>query len=78
MGDISPGASVGFLVPTLWWVELDLVPLVGKALSKGEFCGICELSSTLGRLSADGWGCVPVLLVVWPEVFQHWCLQVVG
>ena len=23
---------------------------------------------TLGSLSADGWGCVPVLLVVWHEV----------
>ena len=33
-----------------------------------------ELSKTLIRLSADGWGLVPSLLVVWPEVTQHWSL----
>ena len=30
-----------------------------------------ELSKTLICLSADGWGWVPSLLVVWPEVTQH-------
>ena len=34
-----------------------------------------ELSKTLIRLSADAWGWVPSLLVVWPEVTQHWSLQ---
>ena len=52
------------LVPTLWWLELGLVPLVGRAVSRGVFLGVCELSTTLSRLSADGCGCVPVLLVV--------------
>ena len=33
---------------------------------------------TLGSLSSDGWGCVTILLVVWPEAFQHWNLQVFG
>ena len=33
-----------------------------------------ELSKTLICLSADGWGWVPSLLVVWPEVTQHWSL----
>ena len=33
-----------------------------------------ELSKTLIRLSADGWGWVPSLLVIWPEVTQHWSL----
>ena len=33
---------------------------------------------TLGSLSSDGWGCVPILVVVWPEASQHWSLQVVG
>ena len=33
-----------------------------------------ELSKTLIRLSADGWGWVPSLLVVWPEATQHWSL----
>ena len=48
-----------------WWVGLDLVLLVGRAASSGEFWGICGLSMTLGGLSASGWGCVLVLLVVW-------------
>ena len=33
-----------------------------------------ELSKTLIRLTADGWGWVPSLLIVWPEVTQHWSL----
>ena len=32
------------------------------------FWGVCELSMILGSLSANGWGCVPVLLVVWHGV----------
>ena len=43
-------------------------PLVGKAM----------LRKTLNSLSADGWGCVPARLVVWPEASQHWSLQAVG
>ena len=34
-------------------------------MSSGVFCGVCELSMILGSLSANGWHCVPVLLVVW-------------
>ena len=30
-----------------------------------------ELSKTLIHFSADGWGSVPSLLVVWPEVIQY-------
>ena len=30
------------------------------------------VKKTLGSLSADGWGCVPALFVVWPEASQHW------
>ena len=51
-------------MPVFWWVELDLVFLVGKAMFGGVFWGVCELSMILGHLSANGWGCVPVLLVV--------------
>ena len=47
-----------------WWVELDLVLLVGRATSGGVFLGFCELSMTLGSLSGNGWGCIPVLLVL--------------
>ena len=33
-----------------------------------------EISKTLIPLTADGWGWVPSLLVVWPEATQHWRL----
>ena len=51
-------------MPVFWRVRLDLVPLVGRTLSGDVFWGVCELSMILGSLSANGWGCVPVLLVV--------------
>ena len=41
---------------------------MGRAVSNSVFCSVCELSTTLGSLSVDGWGCVPVLLVVWHVV----------
>ena len=53
----------------LWWLELNLIPLVGRAMSEGVFGGIYELSTTLSSLFADGLGCVLTLLVVWLEVF---------
>ena len=43
-----------------WWVELGLVPVVDRAMSRCVFRGGCELSTTLGTLSADGWGQVLV------------------
>ena len=49
-------------MPVFWWVGLDLVFLVVRAASGGVFWGVCELSMMLGSLSANGWGCVPVLL----------------
>ena len=33
-------------------------------MSSGVFWGVSEVSIILGRLSANGWVCVPVLLVV--------------
>ena len=51
-------------------MELDLVPLMDSACSSGMFLGVCGLSMTLGSLSADGWVCVPVLLVVWHGMFS--------
>ena len=33
---------------------------------------------SLGSLSADGRGCVPAQMVVWPELAQHWHAQVTG
>ena len=61
-----------------WWVELDLVPLMGRAMSGGVFCGVCELSMTLGSLSANGWSCVPVLLFVCCEASSTGVCWVLG
>ena len=55
-------------MPVFWWVGLDLVFLVGRTASGGVFGGVCELIRILGSLSANGCGCVPVLLVVWHGV----------
>ena len=52
-------------MPVFWGVGLDFVLLVGRAVSGGVFWGVYGLSMTLGSLSANGWGCVPLLLVVW-------------
>ena len=51
-------------MPVFWWVRLDLGFLVGRTTSGGVFWSVCDLIMILGRLSANGWGCVPVLLVV--------------
>ena len=55
-------------MPVFWWMRLDLVFLVGRATSGGVFWGVCDLIMILGSLSANGWHCVPVLLVVWHRV----------
>ena len=41
---------------------------MGRTASGGVFWGVCEFIMILDSLSADGWGCVPVLLVVWHRV----------
>ena len=56
------------LVPVFWRMRLDPVFLVGRTASGGVFWGSCDLIMILGSLSADGWGCVPILLVVWHRV----------
>ena len=48
--------------------RLDLVYLVGRTTSGGVFWGVCDLIMILGSLFANGWGGVPVLLVVWHMV----------
>ena len=69
MGEVGSVACVGFLVEgsvaSVLLVGLYLVFLVGRATSDVVFWGVCELSMILGSLSANGWGCVPVLLIVW-------------
>ena len=55
-------------MPVFWWMRLDFVFLVHRTTSGGVFGGACELIMILGSLSANGWGCAPVLLVVWHGV----------
>ena len=55
-------------MPVFWWMRLDLLFLVGRPASGGVFWGVCELIMILGSLCANGWGCVPVLIVVWHRV----------
>ena len=51
-------------MPVFWGMQLYLVLLVGRATSGGVFWSLRELIMILGSLSANGWGCAPVLLVV--------------
>ena len=37
-------------------------------MSGGVFWGVCDLIIILCSLSSNGWGCVPVLLVLWHRV----------
>ena len=55
-------------MPVFWWVGLDLVVLMGRAVFGGVFWGICVVNMILGRPSTNGLGSVPVLLVVWHGV----------
>ena len=55
-------------MPVFWWRRLHLVFLVGRSTSGSVFCGVCGFIMILGNVSANGWGCVPVLLVVWHMV----------
>ena len=55
-------------MPVFSWMKLDIVFLVGRSTSGGVFWGVCGLIMILGSLSVNGWGCVPVLLVVWHRV----------
>ena len=55
-------------MPVFWWLRLDFVFLVGWTTCGGVFWGVCELSMILGSFSANGWGCFPLLLVIWHGV----------
>ena len=49
-------------------LRLHLVFLVGSTSFSVVFWGVCELSVILSSLSANGWDCAPLLLVVWHRV----------
>ena len=55
-------------MPVFRWMRLDLVFLVGRFISGGAFWGVCDLIMIFDSLSANGWVCIPVLLVVWHRV----------
>ena len=40
-----------------WWWEKQSLALVGRPV----------LSKSLIQLSAQGWGCIPSLVIFWPE-----------
>ena len=64
-----------------WWTRLDLVFLVATSTSGRVFWGVCGLIMILSSLSANGWSCVPVLLVVWHMVSNSvacWSLSEAG
>ena len=54
-----------------WWVELSLVPLVGRAMSRGVFRDDYRLRKTSSSLFVGGWGRVSAPLVVWPETSHY-------
>ena len=69
VGEVGSVAHVGYLVEEIGACvlvdEAGSCFLVGRAMSSGVLWGVCELSVILDSLSANGWGCVPILLVVW-------------
>ena len=68
-------------MPVFWWITLDLVYLVGRTSSGGVFWGVYDLIIILDNVSANGWVCVPVLLVVWHRLSNtvaYWSLSVAG
>ena len=72
MAKFGSVGCVGFLVEGT--SACVLVDEAGSCLSGrrstcgGVFWGVCDLIMILGSLCANGWGCVPVLLVVWHRV----------
>ena len=50
------------LVSVFWWMELDLVPLDGSAVSISKIWCVYGFGMALGSLSVNVQGCVPVLM----------------
>ena len=62
-------------------MRLDIVFLVGRSTSAGRCWDVCGLLMILGSLCVNGWGCIPVLLVVWHRVSSSvacWSLSGAG
>ena len=63
LGKVGPEAWVGFLVG-----GTGACTLGDRAASGVVFQGVCELTTTLGSLPANGWDCVIVSMVACSEV----------
>ena len=72
MANVGSVGCVGFLVEGTGACglvdEAGSCLLVDRTASSDVFCGVCDLIMILGSLCANGWGCVPVLLVIWHKV----------
>ena len=72
MGEVGSVGCVGFLAEGTSACVLvrgaGSCLSVGRTASGGVFWYVYELNMILGSLSANGWGCVLVLLVVWHGV----------
>ena len=62
-------------MPVFWWVGLDLVFLVGRAVSSGVFWGFCELSMILAASLLMG-GVMFLSCLAWG--IQQWSLLAIG
>ena len=72
MTKVDSVGCVGFLVEgtssCVLVDEAESCLFCGQDCIRLVFWGVCDLIMILGSLSANGWGCVPVLLVVWHGV----------
>ena len=59
-------------------MELNLVPLMGRAMTKVVFTRQLCAQNNFKQPVCSWVSCVLILLVVWPEMSQHWSLQVAG
>ena len=75
---VDPGVCLDIFVGALIWPLVHGISCCLWWAGSCVFWGGCELSITLGSLFSDGWVCVPIVLVVCPEAFQYWSLQIVG
>ena len=84
MGKVGSVGCVGFLVEGSGACVLveEAVSCLSDGQDSAQWCvwGVCDLT-ILGSPSANGWGCVPILLVVWHRVSStvaFWSLSGAG
>ena len=82
VGEVGSGTSVGFLV---WGTgsfavvgRAESFPSDSRTTSGSVVWAVYELSTTWSSMSADGWDCVPILLVDLYEVFSTGAYRQLG